>query len=173
MVDERLKAVNTVRLNEEDRPPLLVRWIHEELQSNELFDEAVDLWNSGPSLLIIDSLSTWDQSVRNAVGFRVPQDWNRTSVLWLPPFGQQTGGLDDALDSAISIVPSVRTAFRQADASPIRTVTHDPISKRSLSRWLHRVLHWIGDPTASDAAAREMKNAGSVGVSPRGVRKPS
>lgn len=173
IVYDRLAAVNQQRLDQELRP-LFIRWVHDELQSNNHsdYDEAADLWTSGPSLLIIDSLSMWDEQVRAAIQ-NVPE-WGRSAVVWLPPYTQQTARLEPSLEDALGLVQLVRRQFRAADEDPLRTVTHDPMSKRSLARWVHRVLHGIEDELIpSHLAQREMEeNLGRTRLRPRVMFRP-
>lgn len=158
LVNDRLREVNKKR-RDDKRPPLFVRWINDDLWSADraVADEAATLWRTHESLLIIDSLSTWAPEVRTTLD-RIT-DFGRSSLLWLPPYTQQLGSLDQALDAALGLVHRVRTEF-QADADPNRAMTRDAMNSWAMSRWLHRVLQSVADgPRPSGSAVDEMKQA--------------
>jgi hypothetical protein len=158
LVQDRLREVNTKR-REAKRPPLFVRWINDDLWSadKKVADEAARLWRTQESLLIIDSLSTWAPEVRKTLD-RIT-DFGRSSVLWLPPYTQQLGSLDQALDSALGILHRIRTEF-DADDDPNRAITRDAMSSWAMKRWLHRVFQSVADgPRPSGSAIFEMQQA--------------
>ena len=172
IVDERLRAVNKKR-REERRPPLFIRWIHDDLRSpnDQVADEAEALWRTSESLLIIDSLSTWAPEIRSTIEQRIT-DFGRSSLLWLPPYTQQIGSLDGALDDALRLVRRVRTEFRtdedpnRDDDDPSRAMVRDAMNQSAMSRWLHRVLRGVASQRPSGLAVNEMKQATDSSITP-------
>jgi hypothetical protein len=163
LVNGSLRALNERHKDDTKRrwPPLFVRWVHDDLLSSDsaVSDDADSLWRQGPSLLVIDSLSTWAPEIRTAISARV-SEWGRSSLLWIPPYTQQIGAMDQAVDDALKIVFRVRSAFRAAEKDLSRTVTADAMNGWAMRRWLDRVLHTLTDrQLPSDIAVDAMQQA--------------
>ena len=139
IVDARLSAVNEAR-REKGGPPLFVKWVHDDLRSTDLAVRmaAEDLWHDRDSLLIVDSLSTWDPEIRAVINERI-SDFRRSSLLWLPPYTQQIGALDSALYQALALVGRIHTEVRSVK-DPRRAVSVDAMNEWTMTRWVHRVL---------------------------------
>jgi hypothetical protein len=159
IVDTRLRAVNEAR-QKKNRQPLFIKWVHDDLRSDDqaVADIAADMWRERESLLIVDSLSTWAPEIRDVIANRI-SDFGRSSLLWLPPYTQQIGALDQALDEALRLVSRIRTEFR-AVKDPARAVTLDAMNEWAMTRWVHRVLLSVVDGLQpSEPAVNEMEEA--------------
>lgn len=142
LIYENLGKVNTARARQPGAKQLFIRWVREELNGLAGVgerDRVSARWRSGDSLLILDSLSLWSADVRNEFVNAMPEITN-SSIVWIPPFTQQTGALYPTLDQSWSILNRLRDEFLKWAADPNRNVTCEATTSFALGRWLHRTL---------------------------------
>jgi hypothetical protein len=142
LVYESLGKVNKERVKSPNATQLFIRWVREELNGQagiEERDRVNARWESGDSLLILDSLSFWSEEVRTEF-LNASPGIATTSIVWIPPFTQQTGGLYETLNQSWSIVQRLRNEFLRWESDPNRNVTCEITTAFALGRWLHRTL---------------------------------
>lgn len=142
LVYENLGKVNKERASSPRATQLFIRWVREELNGNAgpaERDKVNARWESGDSLLILDSLSLWSEEVRTEFLDASP-GIATTSIVWIPPFTQQTGGLYETLNQSWSIIQRLRNEFNRWETDPNRNVTCEITTPFALGRWLHRTL---------------------------------
>ena len=146
---EILERINVARIGRKQRP-ILLRWVHKELFGTVAEKTwARDLWRSGDSLLIVDSVSTFHPAI-NANVLKLPTslDSKRAALLWIPPYTQLTASLDEPLGSTVHVVDPLGDAFRSLAEEPSRPITFDTGTPLALRLWLLRMLGGIPDATA-------------------------
>ena len=147
IVYEVLKRINLERIGRRQRP-ILLRWVHDELFGTpEQRRWARDLWRSGDSLQIIDSVSSFHPVFRD-LQMPDPLDPTRAALLWIPPYTQITADLDEPLGNTVHVLDALGDAFRHIDEAPGRSITFDTGSPLSLRLWLLRMLSGIPDAAA-------------------------
>lgn len=168
LVHRRLQQVNELRRSATpQQPPLFLRWLHDDLTGDDQLRtlQALTAWTHGPSLLIVDSLSMWSDDIRRGVD-RL-NDYTRTSVVWIPPYTQQTGALDAAVDRALVLTLGIATQFIKAEADPMREVTREVSNASSLSRWLVRTLRSIPvEPLPPPTYIEELNKIYEINLTP-------
>jgi hypothetical protein len=142
LIYENLGQVNAKRSERPGAKQLFIRWVREELNGKsgvEERDRVSARWSTGDSLLVLDSLSLWCNDVRNEFLNAAPEI-STSSIVWIPPFTQQTGALYQTLDQSWSIISRLRDEFQKWSKDPNRNVTCEASTAFALGRWLHRTL---------------------------------
>lgn len=152
IVQQGIADVNRRRV---DRP-ILARWIHSELTSPDpaVREAARRVWRSQESVLVIDSLSIFNETVEKRLRLTQP-DPHRDAVVCLPPYSRRTGAVDKAMCSLMNTMPYalIEPFFRRwSDPGPAATVTFDMSTHIALRSWLYRKLSTIpnDDPPYDD-----------------------
>ena len=143
IVQQGLSDANKKR---KDRP-ILARWIHDELTSPDpaVRKAARDIWRAHDSVLLIDSLSIFNESVRQRLVMAQP-DPQRDAFVCLPPYTRRTGAVDKALTLLMNTVPYIQLEpffQRWSDPGPAATVTFDMSTNIALRSWFYRKLSAI------------------------------
>jgi TIR domain len=141
MVYESLAKVNAARMAAGSRP-IFLRWVHDELfGTSEQNKEARDLWLSGDSLLILDSISAFHEKIQSRI-LRLPSslDRSRAAVVWIPPYTQLTADLEEPLGTTVDIVDSLGDDFRRLEEEMKRSISFDTSTPLSLRLWLLRTF---------------------------------
>lgn len=143
VINSILREVNEVRLRQNHRP-IFLRWLPRDAFQG--FDEETvilrDEWSSRDSLLIVDSVSTFYQPVRDQLD-DVPAQ--KTALLWLPPYTWHTDSLKEALRSSALFIPSIGDEFRKWSQHPTRSISFDTSTSLGLQVWLRRALFQVSD----------------------------
>jgi TIR domain len=145
IVHEGIAEVNRTRAGR----PILERWIHDELTSsdNAIRKAARDVWRAHDSVLLIDSLSIFNNNVRQRLQLVQP-DVHRDAFVCLPPYTRRTGAVDRALTVLMNTVPYTQLEpffQRWSDPSPATAVTFDMSTQIALRSWFYRKLLSIPD----------------------------
>jgi hypothetical protein len=141
MIYEILGKVNAERVASGKRS-IFLRWVHEELLgTSEERKWARDLWLSGDSLLIVDSISAFHEKIKSKIP-RVPAplDRSRAAVLWIPPYTQLTANLAEPLDAIIDEVDLLGDIFRLREMELKRSTSFDTSTPPFLRLWLLRTF---------------------------------
>jgi hypothetical protein len=145
LVYENLGRVNKDRRSRPGSKQLFIRWVRNELNGKAGSEERNQVnarWESGDSLLILDSLSLWCEEVRDEILDAAPSI-GTTSIVWIPPFTQQTGALYDTLNQSWSIIQRLSNEINKWEKDPNRNVTCEVTTPFALGRWLHRTLQSV------------------------------
>ncbi|HEX4496642.1 MAG TPA: toll/interleukin-1 receptor domain-containing protein [Thermoanaerobaculia bacterium] len=143
-VYEVLERINAERIRRRQKP-IVVRWVHDELFGEGAKRTAArDLWRSGDTLLIVDSISSFHPAVNDQVQ-RLPDsvDPERAAVLWIPPYTQILADFDEPLGNTVHAVDPLGDLFRHIDEEPRRAITFDTGTPMAFRLWLLRVLGGI------------------------------
>lgn len=144
-VYEALKRINVER-NHRRQKPIVLRWVHDELFGAGESRDSRDLWRSGDSLLIVDSISSFHWDVKERVrDVPVPLDPTRAAVLWIPPYTQIMADLDESLGNTVHVVNPLGDLFRHIDEEPRRSITFDTGTPMAFRLWLLRMFGGIPD----------------------------
>src|SRR5436305_4575691 len=148
-VYEVLKRINAER-NRRKQRPVVLRWVHDDLfGAGEQKRWARDLWRSGDSLLIVDSISSFHPAVNEKIQ-KVPDplDPARAALLWIPPYTQIMANLDEPLANTVDVVDPLGDLFRNIDEEPRRSIAFDTGTPMAFRLWLLRTLGSIPDAAA-------------------------
>jgi hypothetical protein len=127
--------------------PILARWIHGELTSADpnVRKAARDVWRSHDSVVLIDSLSIFNDRVGQRLQLVNP-DPQRDACVCLPPYTRRTGAVDNALGTLMNTIPYVLVEpFFQSwsNPGPATTVTFDMSTLFAFRSWFSRKLSAI------------------------------
>ena len=152
-IQAEVAAANRWRLrNGRNRRPVVLRWIQ-----NDVYDTAArKLWTGRDSLLIIDSISMFDQGIAQRV--KDLPDLIRTSLLWIPPYTQQGAMMEQSLKAVAGKIPRFGDLYETWSSEPFRHITFDSQTAVALRLWLHRALAEIASFQNADPEALETMN---------------
>jgi hypothetical protein len=149
VINDILLEVNNARLEVGHRP-IYLRWVTEKLSEGTREERRAvrEWWRSRDSLLIIDSVSTFHQTIKQRL-VSVPAQ--RSAILWLPPYTQHTAGMEQALRNAAEAIPALGDEFNDlgAGTNPKRSVSFDTSTSLALQVWLRRALLQVSDEASA------------------------
>jgi len=141
-----------------------LQWLHADLcgpTDSARRDKAEDIWTSGHALLVVDSLSTLCQAVRDPIRDLAvhPQT---TTVLWVPPYTQKSDELQKATAEAAQKVRHIQRLCRDWKApNPRRTCAHwhefAIATQASLRHWVFRTCPELVRPHPNEGNVDAME----------------
>lgn len=168
IVDAILRKTNQARIADR-RPPIVLRWIRDELVGPRRQQALRKQWNNGESLLIVDSVSTFHPELQDVLE-RMPE-LTRTAILWIPPFTHYTVAFEEQLRAVAETIEKLGDAF-ECWGQPRRSIAFDMITSVSFRLWLHRTFDAFEDedaplldlieslPASSTSSVNELLKAG-------------
>jgi hypothetical protein len=121
------------------RSPIWLRWCTTELFED---DSVRDLWMSGPSLLVVDSISVLCKAVADRF-LALPAAIHPASsaLLWVPPYTTHTAGLEVIMEQSLQTLKPLLDKFRRWERESTEPfLAFDIGTPATLRRWLYRAF---------------------------------
>jgi hypothetical protein len=161
-----LREANTIRI-EKRRPPVVLKWVQDELVGPGKEQRAREEWQAGGSLLVVDAASTFDPDVyRRLMDLPHPRRPELSALIWLPPYTHHTAPIEHSLEVAAmeANIGHLGDAFCEwRDRRSLRAMTFDTLTCAGAALWLRRALMDVEDtsePLGSHVAS--VRSTGSV-----------
>ena len=159
LVQQALQVANRERTRTAKKPPLGIWWCTEEISNNQDPDygRAAKLWQTGSSILIIDSISLLDRKSPLADRFLDLPDPNNaatSALLWVPPYTFHTALLEQTTERALRPLNRLFQKFNRwnTETSP-PYLAFDIGTRPTLRHWLHATFYHADVELMPDASA--------------------
>ena len=144
VVQQTIADTNKARLTRQDPTPLWIWWCTDALLDTTHHDHtnAAELWQQGPSIAVVDSISVLDQAVyNNFVNLPQPQQAASSALLWVPPYSLHTAQLEKVTESTFSQLNRLLQQFRTWGSDTGGSYLAFDIGTRpTLRRWIYRAF---------------------------------
>ena len=144
VVQQTIAATNTARLTRADPTPLWVWWCTEALldTTHHDYEAAAALWEQGPSIAVIDSISVLNPAVYNDfVNLPQPHQAASSALLWVPPYTLHTAQLEKVTENTFTQLNRLLQKFRTWGAeSGGSYLAFDIGTRPTLRRWIYQAF---------------------------------
>jgi hypothetical protein len=148
IVQESLHSANRERNLKAGKPPLGIWWCTEEVLNplSPDYPRAIDLWQKGSSIVVIDSISLLDPRSPLYDRFRDlpdPDDASTSALLWVPPYTLHTVVLERITEKALQGLNKLFQRFTRwnKESSP-PYLAFDIGTRPTMRRWLHETFFY-------------------------------
>jgi hypothetical protein len=143
VVQQTIADTNKARLTRQDPTPLWIWWCTDALlnPTHQHHQSAADLWNDGPSIAVVDSISVLDQAVyNNFLNLPVPQHAASSALLWVPPYTLHTAQLEKVTENTFSQLNRLLQEFRNWRDKDRSYLAFDIGTRPTLRRWIYQAF---------------------------------
>jgi hypothetical protein len=155
-----LREANRIRVANR-RPPVLLKWMQDEIVGPKKQQEAREDWARSSSLLVIDAASSFHPAIQaNLLNLPIPKRPERAALIWLPPFTQHTAAIEQSLQTAATAanIGHVDDAFFEwQKRGSLRAMTFDAFTNTGAALWLRRALLDVEDEDQNEPVAAHVK----------------
>ena len=143
-VQQTIGQTNASRRLEGDDTPLWIWWCTEALlnQENDDNELASTLWERGPSIAIVDSISVLHPDVRQLfTNMPEPEQAATSALLWVPPYTLHTAQLEEVTESSVKQLNKLLRKYKKwGSESGGSYLAFDIGTRPTLRRWIHQAF---------------------------------
>ena len=171
LTSDLLREANAIRVAG-GRPPVLLKWMEDEIVGPGKQQAARDEWARSHSLLVIDAASSFHPDIqKRLLNLPIPKQPEHAALIWLPPFTNHTAPIEQSLQTAAAAtnIGHVDDAFcdwQRRDS--LRSMTFDAFTSAGAALWLRRMLLDVEDaalPFAAHVNAMRAQNTARFSLS--------